>query len=182
MTYLLPFTAHVVFTAFLLEVVGRLVRGVELDGARPVLAAALVLGLANSLVRPLLVLFTLPTTMLTLGSYLLVVNALGLWLVSAAVPDFRVRGLGSGFLAALMLSLLNLAIAMGLAGWEPDPQTDHHIRAPIHDRASTLLAGVAVRDEERIARGLGLETAVASIGAGEKPLQRLANDTGWWCS
>jgi len=173
MTHLLPFTAHVVFTAFLLEVVGRLVRGADVDGSRAVLAAALVLGLANSLVRPLLVLFTFPTTMLTLGPYLLVVNALGLWLVSAVVPDFRVRGLGSGFLAALMLTLLNLAIAMVLGGWEPDPQTDHHIRAPIHDRASSLLAGVAVRDEERIALVLAHEAAVASFGAREKPIQML---------
>lgn len=143
MNHLLSFTAHVVFTAFLLEAVGRLVRGVEVDGARAILAAALVLGVANSLVQPLLVLFTLPTTMPTLGSYLLVVNALGLWLVSAAVPDFRVRGLGSGLLAALILSLLNLAIAMVLEGWEPDPQTDHHIQAPIHDPAPSLLAATS---------------------------------------
>ena len=109
---MLEFATHVVFSAFLIAVVGRLVRGVEVEDAFAAVVAALVLGLANAIVRPLLVVLTFPLTLLTLGLFLLVVNALVLWLVSALVPGFRVQGFGSAFVGALVLSLLNLAIAL----------------------------------------------------------------------
>ena len=108
---MLEFVAHVVFSAFLIAVVGRLVSGVEVEDAFAAVVAAVVLGIANAVVRPLLLVLTFPLTILTLGLFLLVVNALVLWLVSAVVPGFRVRGFGSAFLGALVLSLLNVAIA-----------------------------------------------------------------------
>jgi putative membrane protein len=109
---MLEFVAHLAFSAFLIAVVGRLVSGVEVEDAFSAILTALVLGVANAFVRPLLVLLTLPLTVLTLGVFLLVVNALVLWLVSAVVPGFRVRGFGSALVGSLVLSLLNLAIAM----------------------------------------------------------------------
>jgi putative membrane protein len=109
---MLEFAAHIVFSAFLIAVVGRLVSGVEVEDAFAAVVAALVLGIANAVVRPLLVVLTFPLTLLTLGLFLLVVNALVLWLVSAVVPGFRVKGFGSAFLGALVLSVLNLAIAV----------------------------------------------------------------------
>jgi len=108
----LEFVTHVVLSAFLIAVVGRLVSGVEVEDAFAAVVAAVVLGIANAVVRPLLVVLTFPLTVLTLGLFLLVVNALVLWLVSAVVPGFRVRGFGSAFVGALVLSLLNVAIAV----------------------------------------------------------------------
>ncbi|MDH3685073.1 MAG: phage holin family protein [Myxococcales bacterium] len=109
---MLEFVTHVVLSAFLIAVVGRLVSGVEVEDAFAAVVAAVVLGIANAVVRPLLVVLTFPLTVLTLGLFLLVVNALVLWLVSAVVPGFRVRGFGSAFVGALVLSLLNVAIAV----------------------------------------------------------------------
>lgn len=125
---MLALTAHIVFSAFMIEAVGRLVRGVEVDGASGALVVASLVGLANGCVRPALVASHIPLTVLTLGLSLFVVNALVLGLVSAVFPAIRVRGLRSAFVAALALGLVNLPIAMVLGGWEPDPDTDHHVQ------------------------------------------------------
>jgi len=109
---MVEFATHIVFSAFLIAVVGRIVSGVEVEDAFAAVVAALVLGIANAVARPLLVVLTFPLTLLTMGLFLLVVNALVLWLVSAVVPGFRVSGFGSAFVGALVLSLLNLAIAV----------------------------------------------------------------------
>ena len=75
-------------------------------------SSALVLGFVNAVVRPLMVLLTLPFTILTFGLFLLVVNALMLWLVAALVPGIRVQGFGSALLGSLVLTLLNLAVEL----------------------------------------------------------------------
>jgi putative membrane protein len=75
---------------------------ISADGVMAALAAAFVLGLVNAVVRPLFVLLTLPITVATLGIFLLVINGLLLWLVSAIVPGFHVNG----FLGAVVGSLL----------------------------------------------------------------------------
>ena len=67
------------------------------------LIVALVLGLINTLIRPLLVLLTLPVTILTLGLFLLVINGLLFWAVSGLISGFEVRGFWSGVLGALVL-------------------------------------------------------------------------------
>jgi putative membrane protein len=77
------------------------------DGPMAALAAAFVLGLVNAVIRPLFVLLTLPVTVVTLGIFLLVINGLLLWLVSAIVPGFHVNG----FLGAVAGSLLISAIS-----------------------------------------------------------------------
>jgi len=76
------------------------------------LVGALVLGFVNAVVRPLMVLLTLPFTILTFGLFLLVVNALMLGLVAALVPGIRVQGFGSALLGSLVLTLLNLAVEL----------------------------------------------------------------------
>ncbi len=77
------------------------------DGPMAALAAAVVLGLVNAIIRPLLVLLTLPVTVVTLGIFLLVINGLLLWLVSAIVPGLHVNG----FLGAVAGSVLISAIS-----------------------------------------------------------------------
>ena len=90
----------------------NLVRGVHVQGWGSALVGAMVLGFVNAVVRPLMVLLTLPFTILTFGLFLLVVNALMLWLVAALVPGIRVQGFGSALLGSLVLTLLNLAVEL----------------------------------------------------------------------
>lgn len=78
-------------------------------GLWPVLIAALVLGLVNAVVRPVMILLTLPLTILTLGLFLLVVNALSLGIVVALTP-MTVTGFGTTILAALVLTLISTAL------------------------------------------------------------------------
>ena len=89
---MLVFLEHPILTAVLLLLVANLVRGVHVQGWGSALVGALVLGFVNAVVRPLMVLLTLPFTILTFGLFLLVVNALMLWLVAELVPGIRVQG------------------------------------------------------------------------------------------
>lgn len=111
----MEFLAHLVVSAALLLVVAYAIRGFEVDGAGSALLGALVLGFANAVVRPVLVVLSLPITVLTFGLFLLVVNALVLKLSAALVPGFRIRGFLPALWGALLLSLLNLLVAQ-LAG------------------------------------------------------------------
>jgi putative membrane protein len=109
---MLVFLEHLILTAALLLLVSNLVSGVHVQGWGSALVGALVLGFVNAVVRPLMVLLTLPFTILTFGLFLLVVNALMLWLVAALVPGIRVQGFGSALLGSLVLTLLNLAVEL----------------------------------------------------------------------
>jgi len=106
------FLAHLILTSALLLIVANLVAGVEVDGWGPAFLGALVLGLANALVRPLMVLLTLPLTALTFGLFLLVINGVMLQLTAALTPGLRVRGCGSAILGSIVLSLLNFGVAL----------------------------------------------------------------------
>jgi putative membrane protein len=109
---MLVFLEHLILTAALLLFVSNLVRGVHVQGWGSALVGAIVLGFVNAVVRPLMVLLTLPFTILTFGLFLLVVNALMLWLLAALVPGIRVQGFGSALLGSLVLTLLNLAVEL----------------------------------------------------------------------
>ncbi len=103
---------HWALTAILLLLMAKLVSGVEIESWGSAFMAALVLGLANAVVRPIMVVLTFPITIVTFGLFLLVVNALMLWMVATIVPGVRVKGFGSAFLGSLVLSLLNLLIGV----------------------------------------------------------------------
>ena len=75
------------------------------------LIAALVLGLVNTLIRPLLVLLTLPVTVLSLGLFIPVINALLFWGVAHLVDGFSVTGFGSAFIAAILYSIISWALS-----------------------------------------------------------------------
>jgi putative membrane protein len=115
---MIAFLAHLLITAALLLLVANLVSGVRVAGWGPALLAAIVLGLVNAFVRPLMVILTLPLTILTFGLFLLVVNALVLWLVAALVPGVHVRGFVPALLGSLLLTVLNLLVAALVGpGW-----------------------------------------------------------------
>ena len=84
---------------------------VRVDNFVTALIAALVLGLVNTLIRPLLVLLTLPVTLLTLGLFIFVINGLMFWLAAHLIDGFRVAGLGSAILAALVYSILSWVLS-----------------------------------------------------------------------
>ena len=108
---MIQFAIHIVVTAALLSVVGSLVSDIEVEDGTSAVVGALVLGLANAFIRPILVLLTLPITFLTLGLFIWVVNAFMLKLTAAFVPGFRVDGFKAAMVGSLLLGLLNLAVA-----------------------------------------------------------------------
>lgn len=108
---MIEFILHLLVTAGLLMLVGRLVDGIRVGSGGAALAGALILGIANAVIRPVLVLLTLPLTVLTLGLFLFVINALMLMLAAAVVPNFTVRGLGPALIGSVLLSLLNLLVS-----------------------------------------------------------------------
>ena len=109
------FLAHLIITAALILIVARLVPGIQVEGWGSAFIGALVLGLVNSFIRPVMIFLTFPLTVLTLGLFLLIINAFMLWLVAALVPGIRLRSFGSAILGSLLLSLLNLAVAALIA-------------------------------------------------------------------
>lgn len=102
---------HILVTAALLFIVGRIISGIEVRDAKAAIIGAVVLGLANFFVRPLLVLLTLPLTILTLGLFLIVVNAIVLMVAAAVVDGFAVKNFRSALLGSLLLTVLNLVVS-----------------------------------------------------------------------
>jgi putative membrane protein len=84
---------------------------VEVDSIQAALVAALVLGLVNALVRPILFVLTLPVTLLTLGLFLFVLNGLLFWAVGSFVDGFRVTGFWPGVFGAIVYSLISWALS-----------------------------------------------------------------------
>ena len=95
------------FGALALWIAQLIVPGMEIHGAGNFLLAALLLGLVNAIVRPVILVLTLPLTILTLGLFLLVVNALMLQIVSWLFDPLRFHSFGSAVLAAIVVSLVN---------------------------------------------------------------------------
>jgi len=88
-----------------------LMHSVTVTNVGAALVAALVLALVNTLIRPVLVLLTLPVTFLSLGLFVLVINALLFWLVATLVDGFHVAGFWSAFLAAILYSVISWALS-----------------------------------------------------------------------
>ena len=99
------FITRLLITALGLWLAANVVHGITVAGWESLVIAALVLGLVNAIVRPLLVILTLPITFFTLGLFLLVVNGLSFAFAAAIVPGFHVATLGSAILGALVVSV-----------------------------------------------------------------------------
>ena len=100
-----------ILNAVALLAVTWLLPTIEIAGFGTALAAALVLGFINTLVRPVLAILTLPITVLTLGIFYLVLNGLLFWLASALLSGFEVAGFGSAFLGAILYGLIAWALS-----------------------------------------------------------------------
>jgi putative membrane protein len=101
---------HWILSALALLVVARVVPGFHLSGIGAALWAALVIGLINATLGLLLKVVTFPLTVLTLGIFWFVINALMLELASWFAPGFHIRGFGAAFVGAIALSLMNLFV------------------------------------------------------------------------
>ncbi|MGQ0710917.1 MAG: phage holin family protein [Rhodoferax sp.] len=88
--------------------------GVEVGSFGSALIAALVIGLFNTVLRPLLVLLTLPVTVLSLGLFLLVINALLFWAAASILEGFQVAGFGAAFVGSLLYTLMGMVINLAL--------------------------------------------------------------------
>ena len=97
-----------------LLLVDYLYSGVSVKSFGAAMVAALVLGLLNSLLRPILVLLTLPVTLLTLGLFLFVINALMFWAAAAVLDGFKVSGFTGALLGSLIYSVFSLVIESAL--------------------------------------------------------------------
>ena len=86
-----------------------LVPGIEVQGIGTLIGAALLLGLVNAVVRPLLIVLTLPVTIVTLGLFLLVINAAMLGLVAWMFDDFSIAGFWSALFGAMVVSITGWA-------------------------------------------------------------------------
>ncbi|MDP2065149.1 MAG: phage holin family protein [Burkholderiaceae bacterium] len=101
-------------SAVALVLVAQLYDGVQVQGFAAALIAAFVIGLLNIVVRPLLVVLTLPVTVVTLGLFLFVINALMFWGAASVLDGFQVRGFGAALLGSLIYSALGLVIDSAL--------------------------------------------------------------------
>jgi putative membrane protein len=119
MHHLLAFLVHWAVTALSLWVASHVFRGLRFDDGRALLISALLLGLANAVVRPILVVLTLPLTVLSFGLFLLVINALMLLLVARLVRGFTIRSFWTAFFASIFVALLSLVIGALVSVGDP---------------------------------------------------------------
>jgi putative membrane protein len=103
-------------SALALLAVSYLFSGVQVTNFTSALIAAAVIGLLNMIVRPVLVVLTLPVTIVTLGLFLFVINALMFWAASGLLAGFHVSGFGAALLGSLIYSALGLLIESALGG------------------------------------------------------------------
>ena len=96
-----------VINAAALLLIAQFLTGITLSGWYAAFITILILGLVNAIIRPILLFFTLPINILTLGLFTFVVNGLLLWFVSTVVEGFVVSSFGAAFVGALMLSLIS---------------------------------------------------------------------------
>ena len=97
--------AAIVLIAYLLPKV------IWVDGLFSAFMAALLLGIVNTILRPILILLTLPITLLTLGLFLLVINGLMLWLVAALVKGFHVNGFSEAVIGSILISIVSWVLS-----------------------------------------------------------------------
>lgn len=98
--------------SFALFFVMKLIPGIQIDHFQHLLLATLVIGLLNVFLKPIIVLLTLPVTVLTLGLFTLVINGVIFYLAAHLVPGFHVAGFGSAFVAAFLFSLFSFVLNM----------------------------------------------------------------------
>ncbi len=112
------FFTKTVATALAVLIVAYLLKGVTVDNSITALLVAVVLGLLNNFVKPILVLLTIPFTVFTLGLFLIVINVFIIYLVAEIVPGFHIQGWFTAFIFGLLVSFFT-AIIESIIGRPP---------------------------------------------------------------
>lgn len=116
------FLLHWAITSLSLWAASYVFSGIKFANVSALIISALLLGFANAIVRPLLILLTLPLTLLTFGLFLLVINALMMLLVSAVVSGFSISGFWTAFFASIFIAVLSFLLgSYVLNGNPPQP-------------------------------------------------------------
>jgi putative membrane protein len=103
--------SQILVNAFMLWVVAQIIPGIRFDGSiTALLILGLIFGIVNAVIKPILFILTLPLTILTLGLFALVVNALMLMLTSAFSPSYAVDGFFSALLGSILISILSAGL------------------------------------------------------------------------
>jgi putative membrane protein len=116
---LIPFLLHWGITALSLWVASHVFSGIKFADTSSLVVSALLLGFANAIVKPLLIVLTLPLTLLTFGLFLLVINALMILLVAKLVRGFTVSGFWTAFFANIFIAVLSFVIGSFVLGGSP---------------------------------------------------------------
>jgi putative membrane protein len=110
------FFVRLLITALGLWLADELLTGIVFDSTRALIVSALLLGVVNAFIRPILLILTLPLTVLTLGFFILIVNGISLALVAALVPGFHLAGLFSATVGAIIVGLTSWAASAFIGG------------------------------------------------------------------
>lgn len=105
-----PFLVQWLITSLSLWACSHVFAGIKFESTPALVVSALLLGFANAIVKPLLIVLTLPLTLVSFGLFLLVINALMILLVSSVVKGFKVSGFWTAFFASIFVSLLSFLI------------------------------------------------------------------------
>jgi putative membrane protein len=110
------FVFRLVITGLGLWVAESIVPGVQIDGWGNLVVAALLLGIVNAVIRPIILILTLPLTVLTLGLFILVVNGISVGLVAWLMPGFTLSGLWAAMLASIVVGLTSWVASAFVGG------------------------------------------------------------------
>jgi putative membrane protein len=112
------FLAHWGVTALALWLTSFIFHGISFSSKKSLLISALLLGFVNAVIRPVVIILTIPLTLVTFGLFLLVINAVMMLLVSALVPGFRISGFWTAFFASIVVTLISIFVSMLIFGGE----------------------------------------------------------------
>jgi len=110
------FVVRLLITALGLWVADQLLGGITITGTGALIISALLLGVVNAIIRPIILLLTLPLTVLTLGFFILIVNGISLAIAAWLVPGFQIAGLWSATLGAIIVGLTGWAASAFIGG------------------------------------------------------------------
>ena len=110
------FLVRLLITALGLWIAGQLLPGIVFTSTGALIVSALLLGVVNAVIRPILLILTLPLTVLTLGLFILVVNGISLALVAWLVPGFQIAGLAPATLGAIIVGLTSWVASAFVGG------------------------------------------------------------------
>lgn len=106
--------ANWLISALVIYLIATYLEGFSVDSYLTAIVVALVLGIVNAIIKPVLMILTLPITILTLGLFSFVVNALLIWSVAYFVPGFEIAGFLPALIAAVALWLINMVLSIVL--------------------------------------------------------------------